>query len=457
MRNTEKYAGKRVLVVGMARSGVAAVQLLVKAGAKVVVNDNKTKEQLGDAVAPLASLPVEWALGRPAGELLDGIDALVISPGIPDTAGFVVEAKKRGIYVTGELEMAHQLSSGEMVAVTGTNGKTTTVSLLGEIFRNAGRVTHVVGNIGYPYSAAGLDSKDDDMFVCEVSSFQMETAETFRPKAAALLNITEDHLNRHGTMACYTATKMHMFAQQTAEDTAVFNADDPALEPLTGQVKSRVMLFSRKREVEQGAFVRDGKLITRWQGEEREVCGVDEIRIPGPHNLENALAAACVATAMGVPAPVIRHSLRTFAGVEHRIEFVRELEGVRYINDSKGTNVDSTIKAVQTMTQPTAIILGGYDKHCDFTPLVREMLASPYIREAVLIGATADQIERTCRACGYDRLHRATTLEEAVDTCRSLASEGWNVLLSPACASFDMFDDYEARGRIFKEIVKDLR
>ena len=457
MRNTEKYAGKRVLVVGMARSGVAAAQLLVKAGAKVVVNDNKTKEQLGDAVAPLESLPVEWALGRPAGELLDGIDALVISPGIPDTAGFVVEAKKRGVYVTGELEMAHQLSSGEMVAVTGTNGKTTTVSLLGEIFRNAGRVTHVVGNIGYPYSAAGLDSKDDDMFVCEVSSFQMETAETFHPRAAALLNITEDHLNRHGTMECYTATKMRMFAQQTAEDTAVFNADDPALEPLTGQVKSRVMLFSRKREVAEGAFVREGKLVTRWNGEEREVCGVEEIRIPGPHNLENALAAACVATAMGVPAPVIRHSLRTFAGVEHRIEFVRELEGVRYINDSKGTNVDSTIKAVQTMTQPTAIILGGYDKHCDFTPLIKEMLASPHIREAVLIGATADQIERTCRECGYDRLHRAATLEEAVDTCRALASEGWNVLLSPACASFDMFADYEARGRIFKEIVRALK
>ncbi|MCH5286282.1 MAG: UDP-N-acetylmuramoyl-L-alanine--D-glutamate ligase [Christensenellaceae bacterium] len=457
MRNTEKYAGKRVLVVGMARSGVAAAQLLVKAGAKVVVNDNKTKEQLGDAVTPLESLPVEWALGRPAGELLDGIDALVISPGIPDTAGFVVEAKKRGVYVTGELEMAHQLSSGEMVAVTGTNGKTTTVSLLGEIFRNAGRVTHVVGNIGYPYSAAGLDSKNDDMFVCEVSSFQMETAETFHPRAAALLNITEDHLNRHGTMECYTATKMRMFAQQTAEDTAVFNADDPALEPLTGQVKSRVMLFSRKREVAEGAFVREGKLVTRWNGEEREVCGVEEIRIPGPHNLENALAAACVATAMGVPAPVIRHSLRTFAGVEHRIEFVRELEGVRYINDSKGTNVDSTIKAVQTMTQPTAIILGGYDKHCDFTPLIKEMLASPHIREAVLIGATADQIERTCRECGYDRLHRAATLEEAVDTCRALASEGWNVLLSPACASFDMFADYEARGRIFKEIVKALK
>ena len=450
------YQNKRVLVVGMARSGVAAAQLLVKHGAQVIVNDSKSREELGDAVAPLASLPVEWQLGKPAGECLDGIDALVISPGIPDTAPFVLRAKEQGVYVTGELELAYQLAQGEMVAVTGTNGKTTTVSLLGEIFRNAGRVTHVVGNIGYPYSAAALDSRKDDMFVCEVSSFQMETADTFHPRAAALLNITEDHLNRHGTMENYTAMKMRMFRNQTAEDVAVFNADDPALAPLVKQVKSQVMLFSRKKKVACGAYVDGDMLMVRWKGTERPVCQVKEIYIPGPHNLENALAATCIATAMDVPAPVIRHTLRTFKGVEHRIEFVRELDGVRYINDSKGTNVDSTIKAIQTMDRPTAIILGGYDKHCDFTPMVKEMLASPCIREVVLIGVTADQIERTCRENGYTRIHRADTLEDAINRCRALASEGWNVLLSPACASFDMFSDYEARGRIFKELVNKL-
>ena len=450
------YQNKRVLVVGMARSGVAAAQLLVKHGAQVIVNDSKSREELGDAVAPLASLPVEWQLGRPAGECLAGIDALVISPGIPDTAPFVLKAKEQDVYVTVELELAYQLAQGEMVAVTGTNGKTTTVSLLGEIFRNAGHVTHVVGNIGYPYSAAALDSRRDDMFVCEVSSFQMETADTFHPKAAALLNITEDHLNRHGTMENYTAMKMRMFRNQTSEDVAVFNADDPALAPLVKQVKSQVMLFSRKKRVACGAYVDGDMLMVRWKGTERPVCQVKEIYIPGPHNLENALAATCIATAMDVPAPVIRHTLRTFKGVEHRIEFVRELEGVRYINDSKGTNVDSTIKAIQTMDRPTAIILGGYDKHCDFTPMVKEMLASPFIREAVLIGVTADQIERTCRENGYTRIHRADTLEDAINRCRALASEGWNVLLSPACASFVMFSDYEARGRIFKELVNKL-
>ena len=456
MRNMNNYAGKRVLVVGMARSGVAAAKLLNKAGAKVVINDNKTAEQLGDALLPLNGLDIEYALGCPAGECLNGIDAMIISPGIPDTAGFVVKAKELGIYVTGELEMAYQLSSGEMVAITGTNGKTTTVSLLGEIFRNAGRTTHVVGNIGYPYSAAGFDSADSDMFVCEVSSFQMETAETFHPRCGALLNITEDHLNRHGTMECYAQTKMRMFQNMTAEDVAVFNADDPALVPYILQVKAQVMLFSRKVEVENGAFVRDGVIMTRWNGVETTVCPAAELYIPGPHNLENALAAACMATACGVSADIIAHTFRTFTGVEHRIEFVRELEGVRYINDSKGTNVDSTIKAIQTMNRPTAIILGGYDKHCDFTPMVKEMLASDYIREAVLIGVTADQIERQCRENGYVNLHRAATLKDAIDQCRALSADGWNVLLSPACASFDMFPDYEARGRIFKELVNEL-
>ncbi len=454
-----KYEGKKVLVVGMARSGVAAAQLLVKHGAVVTVNDSKTREELGDVLSPLENLPVQWALGCSAMDVLAGQDVLVISPGIPDSVPFVKKAKADGIYVIGEVELAYQLTPGQMVAVTGTNGKTTTVSLLGEIFANAGKTTHVVGNIGYPYSLAGLSGKQDDMIVCEISSFQMETADTFHPKVAALLNITEDHLNRHGDMATYTAMKMRIFQRQTEEDYAVFNDDDPALQPLIPQVKSHVLLFSRKHEVPEGAFARDGKVMLRLNGQERVVCAADEIYIPGPHNLENALAAVCVAGAMGVSTEVLRHTLQTFKGVEHRIEFVRELEGIRYINDSKGTNVDSTIKAVQTMTRPTAIILGGYDKHCDFTPMVKEMLASPMIREAVLIGVTADQIQATLLKEGFDanRIHRAATLEDAVQQCRALAEDGWNVLLSPACASFDMFSDYEARGRIFKEIVAGLK
>ena len=451
------YEKKKVLVVGMARSGVAAAQLLRASGAEVTVNDSKTEEELGQQLKPLEGLQLERRFGCAAAELLEGKDCLVISPGIPDSAPFVVRAKEMGIYVIGELELASQLSRGTLVSVTGTNGKTTTVSLLGEIFSNSGKVTHVVGNIGYPFSLASLISTRDDVIVCEVSSFQMETADTFHPHVALLTNITEDHLNRHGTMEVYTALKMKMFRNQTAADFAVFNADDPGLKGLHKQVKSRVLFFSRKEEVREGAFVRDGQIILRMDGNEKRVCGVDEVYIPGPHNLENALGAVCVAAAMNVPAPVIRHSLKTFRGVEHRIETVRELDGVEYINDSKGTNVDSTIKAVQTMSQPTVIILGGYDKHTSFDPLSREIINSPMIRHAILIGETAGLIRHSLERVGFTQITNAGSLHEAVNTARGIADRGWCVLLSPACASFDMFRDYEERGRVFKEIVMGLK
>ncbi|MBQ3705853.1 MAG: UDP-N-acetylmuramoyl-L-alanine--D-glutamate ligase [Clostridia bacterium] len=451
------YENKRVLVVGMARSGIAAAQLLRANGAVVTINDSRNEETLGNDLQILKGLQLTWKLGCPAEELLEGQEVLVISPGIPVDAPFVRKAREMGLYVIGELELASQLSQAALVAVTGTNGKTTTVSLLGEIFRNAGKITHVVGNIGYPFSLAAMVSRREDVAVCEVSSFQMETADTFHPHVALLTNITEDHLNRHGTMEVYTEMKMRMFARQTPEDYAVFNADDPGLKGLSSQVRSRVLKFSRKKEVRDGAFLRDGEIIFRLDGEERKICRREEIRIPGPHNLENALGAICCAAVMGVPAPVIRHSLRTFPGVEHRIESVRVLDGVEYFNDSKGTNVDSTLKAVETMTRPTVLILGGYDKKVSFDALSREIKEKQEtIRETVLIGETAPQIEDSLRKAGYDHILHAKSMREAVETCRKVAEPGWNVLLSPACASFDMFKDYEERGRVFKSIVSGL-
>ena len=450
------YENKKVLVVGMARSGVAAAQLLAANGAHVTVNDSKTEEELGDQLAGLEGIPVVRRFGCAAMDLLEGQEVLVISPGIPDNVPFVLKAREMGIYVIGELELAFQLSRGTLVAVSGTNGKTTTVSLLGEIFRNAGKMTHVVGNIGYPYSLAALVSKKDDVVVCEVSSFQMETADAFHPHVAVLTNLTEDHLNRHGTMEVYTSLKMRMFQRQGAEDYAIFNADDRGEKGLSRQVRSHVLKFSRLREVREGAFVRGDEIIVRLNGEDRTVCSVQEVRIPGPHNLENALGAVCAAAVMNIPIPVIRHSLKTFRGVEHRIESVRVLNGVEYFNDSKGTNVDSTIKAVQTMTKPTVIILGGYDKHTCFDPLSEEIHRSEWIREAVLMGETADQIEKSLRDNGMEHITRVSTLEEAVLRSRDMAKDGWNVLFSPACASFDMFKDYEERGRIFKKYVNDL-
>lgn len=447
------WTGKRVLIVGMARSGIAAAQLLCREGAQVTVNDLKPQEAFGDKLDPLRELPIVFRLGEDGLDALLEKDLLVISPGVPIDAPIVRRARELGVPVTGEMEVASQIIKGSLIAVTGTNGKTTTVSLLGAIFKEAGKICHVAGNIGYPLSAAALESRYDDVVVAEVSSFQLETTSTFHPLTAAVLNVTEDHLNRHGTMEAYTALKRHIFDAQDRNDFAVLNYEDPACREMAEGLRGRVLFFSRLREVDQGAFVRDGQMILRLAGVEKVVCGIEEIRIPGPHNLENALAAAAIAFSRGVPAPVIRHALRTFAGVEHRIEFVRELDGVRYINDSKGTNVDSTIKAVQSMRVPTVIILGGYDKHVSFAPLAQEIAGTPLIRHCVLLGATAGQIEAALRAAGYSAIHGVKGLEEAVDTCRALSEPGGNVLFSPACASFDMFEDYEQRGRIFKEIV----
>ena len=413
-----KLANKRILVVGMARSGVAAAQLLLENGATPVLSDRKREDAFGGELDALRGTVCEFRLGEDPVKLLSEADGLVISPGVPIDAPVVLAAKEKGIPMVGELELAWSLLQGEVMAISGTNGKTTTTTLLGKIFENAGRVTHVAGNIGYPLSAVAMKSKKDDVVVVEVSSFQLESVKTFHPHVAALLNITEDHLNRHGTMAQYIRLKQRLFENQTERDYAVLNMDDPVLFKMAGKLKSQVAFFSRTQPVENGAFVDGGKIVWQWNGARRAICDADQILIPGPHNLENALAATAMACFMGVPAPVIRHTLQSFSGVEHRIEKVRVFQGVTYINDSKGTNVDSTLKAIETMTAPTVIILGGYDKHCDFTPLAQAMKKSPQMKAAVLLGATADQIEAALRKADFTAIYRAQSLQQAVDMGR---------------------------------------
>lgn len=451
-----KLEKKRVLVVGMARSGIAAAELLLRHGAIPILSDMKTEESFGDQLKHLHSTACEFRLGEDAVKLLDEADILVISPGVPIDAPVVLAAKEKSIPMVGEMELAYSLLNGDVLAISGTNGKTTTTTLLGKIFENAGRVTHVAGNIGYPLSSVALSSRKEDVSVVEVSSFQLESIKTFHPHVAALLNITEDHLNRHGTMAQYIKLKQRIFEKQTSGDYAVLNADDPSLMKMVDKVKAQLALFSRTQEVENGAFVQNGKIVWRWDGISVNVCDVNDILIPGPHNLENALAATAMASAMGIPAPVIRHTLQTFTGVEHRIEKVRIFQGVTYINDSKGTNVDSTIKAVQSMKAPTVLILGGYDKHTDFMPLCKEMVSSDFITHAVVIGQTAPQISRQLTEAGFSSITSAHSMEDAILKSKDLAESGGNILLSPACASFDMFKDYEQRGEIFKQIVHKL-
>ena len=451
-------AMKRAVVFGMARSGVAAAKLLHMHGYDVTVNDKKTLEQFEGALDGLQSLErVHFALGMPVDALLTDCDLLVVSPGIPVAAAPVQKAISMGIEVIGELELAYRLSRGHMVCITGTNGKTTTTTLTREIFANWGKRAFAVGNIGDPYSGAAMVAGDDDMIVCEVSSYQCETISSFHPHVAAILNITEDHISRHGSMAAYYGLKERVFANCTAEDFVVLNYEDEITRGMAQRVRAaKVVWFSRLRVVEFGAFVRDGVI---WFGDANRaarVCRADEVYIPGPHNLENALAATAIAMCAGVDARTVADTLRQFRGVEHRIETVRVLDGVTYINDSKGTNVDSTIKAIQTMTAPTVLILGGSDKKTDFTPMAQEMCKGN-IKAAVLIGDTAEQLRQTLEKVGFAPVTMAGyDFQRAIDCARAMAQPGDNVLLSPACASFDMFTDYENRGMIFKQIVNAL-
>lgn len=448
---------KRALVVGMARSGIAAVKLLLARGAQAVINDTKTRDKFDGALDEIDLPGVEFRLGEdPVPILEENIDALIISPGVPVGVPVVKAAQAMGIEVMGELEYAYRESKGFLAAITGTNGKTTTTTLLSEIFKNAGKRVHTVGNIGDPYSGAVPGMKADDVTVCEVSSFQMETASQFHPQVAAVLNISEDHLNRHGDMDTYIAMKKRIFAACTGSDCVVLNYDDPETRKMADDVKCRVMWFSTETSVPYGAFARDGIIVFGSANSFTPVCPASELQIPGKHNLANALAATAMAMASGVSAAVIRNTLKSFQSVEHRIEFTREAGGIKFYNDSKGTNVDSTIQAVRAMDRPTVLIAGGYDKHTDFTPMVEEIKKTK-IEKIVLIGDTAAQIADTLDKNGFTAyFHCGYDFEVAIKKACEECGEGWNVLLSPACASFDMFTDYEARGREFKRIVKGL-
>lgn len=448
---------KKAMVLGLARSGIAVSKLMLLRGLEVYACDSKDREAFGGALDELEKMGAKLCLNEKNPEnLLEGLDMLVVSPGIPQEHAAIIRAHELGIEVIGEIEYAYRESTGTLLAITGTNGKTTTVTLLGEILKNAGKRTHVVGNIGEPYSGAVPAMKPGDVTVCEISSFMMETSRLFHPSVSAVLNISEDHLNRHGTMEKYISLKERIFEAEDENDSVVLNWDDPVTRDMANRTKAKVVWFSSRDAVPFGAYVRDGMIVFGTPDDYVNICTADEVYIPGEHNLRNALAASAMAMVYGVPAPVIRHTLKTFKGVEHRIEFVRELDGVRFINDSKGTNVDSTIQAVRAMKRPTVLILGGYDKHTDFTPLCEEILKTP-IEKIVLIGKTAKQCEETLEKVGFHAWeHAGYDFKKAVVRAFELADDGWNVLLSPSCASFDMFSDYEARGRIFKEIVNAL-
>ncbi|MEW6182599.1 MAG: UDP-N-acetylmuramoyl-L-alanine--D-glutamate ligase [Bacillota bacterium] len=443
-----QFEGKNILVVGAGKSGVAAARFLSAEKANVVLTDIKTAAELPEA----AALGVKTFFG--AYPAVAGFDLVVVSPGVPTELEPLSEARMRGIEVTGELELAFSLTSAPVVAITGTNGKTTTTALTGEIFKSAGWRTVVAGNIGTPLISLVEGDVPPDVIVAEVSSFQLETTLLFRPRVAVVLNVTPDHLDRHRTIAEYAAAKARIFVNQEEGDAAVLNLDDPLTAAMKGQSRGVELFFSRRHNLESGACVRDGRLFFAHDGGPVEICGAGEIGIPGAHNLENALAAVAAAGFMGVSAHVIAKTLRDFKGVTHRLEFVDDIDGVRYINDSKGTNPDAAIKALEAYDRPIVLIAGGRNKGSrfdDFAAKVKEKA-----RVLVVLGESAEEIAAAASAAGVDLILRAKGFKEAVHLAREAARPGDVVLLSPACASWDMFRNYEERGELFKQTVREM-
>lgn len=449
------YKEKKALVVGMAKSGAASAALLQSLGAHVIIYDAKKRHELpAEIVDELSKHPYTDRLGQDILPLIDEIDIMVLSPGVPPGLPFIQKAHDLGKRVIAEIELGFSVSKADFIAITGTNGKTTTTALTGDIFKNAGFNTFVLGNIGVPITQEALNTKAGDVVVAETAALQLDATIEYKPVESAILNITEDHLDRYGNMENYIAAKAKIFKNQTEENFCVLNFDNEYCLSLIPDIAARVIGFSAAGEVENGAFVRGGTMIFRLDGKETEIIRTDEIRIPGRHNMENALAAAALASLYGIGAEVIARTLREFAGVEHRIEFVRTVGGVDFINDSKGTNPDATIRAIQAMKKPTVLILGGYDKKSDFASLYESFTAN--IKSVVLLGATAGKLAEAANNAGFTDYIMAKSLQDAVQKAFSVAEEGYNVLLSPACASYDMFKNFEERGAVFKQIVKEL-
>jgi UDP-N-acetylmuramoylalanine--D-glutamate ligase len=417
----------------------------------VTATDEKPESELGEAPAKLRAAGVTLALGSHAPELFLEQDLIVVSPGVPANLPSLELARARGIRVWSEIELAWRFLRGKLVAITGSNGKTTTTSLVAHILKTAGITTQIGGNIGTPLLALTEASTDSTVTVAEVSSFQLETIEAFRPEIGALLNLTPDHLDRHATFDDYARAKMRMFEYQLERDAAVLNADDPEI---TRRMPSKphIYWFSRQKRVAAGAFLQDGQIVFRRDGTDTPLARVDEIPLKGGHNVENVLAACAAAYLAGADPASIANGVKTFQGVEHRLEFVGEISGVVFYNDSKATNVDAALKAIEAFPGPLLVILGGKDKGSPYTPL-RDSLRKR-ARVAILIGAAAEKIASDLGDAV--EIFRVGTLERAVEFAMKSARPGDTVLLAPACSSFDQFQNYEHRGRVFKELVAKL-
>ncbi len=446
------WKNKKVLVAGSGKSGIGAADLLKKVGADIVIYDGNEKINKDDVLAKLQNADnVEVIIGELSKEVIDSVDLMILSPGIAIDAPFVNEVRDAGVPIWGEVELAYVISKGKLAAITGTNGKTTTTALVGEIMAAYYRDVKVVGNIGNPYTTTAFEATDDTVTVAEISSFQLETIHTFKPDVSAVLNITPDHLNRHYTMECYTNVKMSIAKNQDENQPVILNYEDEILRKYAPKLHNKIIWFSSKQELENGIYLEGKNIIYSHDGEKEIITTTEDTTLVGIHNVENIMAAIGISISMGVPNDVIKKAIRKFKAVEHRIEYVTTIDDVIYYNDSKGTNTDASVKAIQAMTRPTILIAGGYDKKVSFDDWAKELKGK--VKCLVLLGQTSNQIAETVRKYGFENIIFTESLEEAVEECRKNAESGDAVLLSPACASWGMFDNYEQRGNMFKELV----
>lgn len=450
--------GKKFLVVGTGISGIAATELLVKKNLEVLLYDGNEalEEQEIREKSPLLK-EVEIVLGTLPETKINSCDIAVLSPGVPTDIPVVLQMREAGLQIWGEIELAYHFEKGKVLAITGTNGKTTTTALLGEIMKNYCEKVQVVGNIGIPYTSVVTDTEENSVTVAEISSFQLETVHEFRPQVSAILNITPDHLNRHHTMENYILAKECITKNQGKEQVCVLNYEDEVLRSFAEETKAKVLFFSSQRELSSGIYL-DGEEII-WNGGDTKtvVCNVKDLKLIGRHNYENVMAATAMALAFGVPMEKIREVLVRFTAVAHRIEYVVTKRGVRFYNDSKGTNPDAAIQAIRAMEWPTLLIGGGYDKDSEYDEWIESFDGK--VKKLVLLGATREKIAETAIRKGYSKedIVFVESLQEAVDVCYQNAKSGDAVLLSPACASWGMFKNYEQRGDMFKEMARALK
>ena len=449
-----KLENKKVLVVGTGISGIAATELLIGKGVQATLFDgNKDLDlnKLYERAPKLKEVPI--ILGE-LGDKIKEFDVAVLSPGVPTDLPFVNEMRDNGISIWGEIELAYYFSKGLIGAITGTNGKTTTTALTGEILKNYYNDVKVVGNIGIPYTSVAIDTTEKTVTIAEISSFQLETIHEFAPKVTAILNITPDHLNRHHTMQNYIEAKEAITKNQKENDVTVLNYEDEVLREFGKTLKNKVVFFSSQRKLDNGFYLENDVIYKAENGVAKKFIQVDELNLLGVHNFENVMAASAVASAMGVPEDKIIEVLKTFQAVEHRIEYVTEKKGVKYYNDSKGTNPDAAIKGIQAMNRPTFLIGGGYDKDSEYDEWIESFEGK--VKKLVLIGQTKEKIAECAKKHNFNDVVLLDTFEEAVNYCHDNAVNGDAVLLSPACASWGMFANYEERGRIFKELVNNF-